>query len=116
MNPADHSPLWIRGARVIDPSAKRDEAKGDIYALDGVIVDQLSAADQAKARIIDGQGLVVAPGFVDLNCRLGEPGRSARETVRSGTRAAAAGGFTTLVAMPDSLPAADNVGTLQLLR
>ena len=116
MNPADHSPLWIRGARVIDPSAKRDEAKGDVFALDGLIVEKLSAADQAKARIIDGQGLVVAPGFVDLNCRLGEPGRSARETVRSGTRAAAAGGFTTLVAMPDSLPAADNVGTLQLLR
>ncbi len=116
MNAADHSPLWIRGARVIDPSAKRDEAKGDVFALDGVMVDKLSAADQAKARIIDGQGLVVAPGFVDLNCRLGEPGRSARETVRSGTRAAAAGGFTTLVTMPDSLPAADNVGTLQLLR
>ena len=116
MNPADHSPLWIRGARVIDPSAKRDEAKGDIFALDGKFVDQLSAADQAKARVIDGTGLVVAPGFVDLNCRLGEPGRTARETIRSGTRAAAAGGFTTVVTMPDCLPAADNIGTIQLLR
>ena len=116
MNPADNSPLWIRGARVIDPSAKRDEAKGDVFALDGQLVDQLSAADQAKARVIDGQGLVVAPGFVDLNCRLGEPGRTARETIRSGTRAAAAGGFTTVVTMPDCLPAADNIGTIQLLR
>ena len=116
MNPADNSPLWIRGARVIDPSAKRDEAKGDVFALDGKFVDQLSAADQAKARVIDGAGLVVAPGFVDLNCRLGEPGRTARETIRTGTRAAAAGGFTTVVTMPDSLPAADNVGTIQLLR
>jgi len=116
MNPADNSPLWIRGARVIDPSAQRDEAKGDVFALDGKFVDQLSAADQAKARVIDGQGLVVAPGFVDLNCRLGEPGRTARETIRTGTRAAAAGGFTTVVTMPDSLPAADNVGTIQLLR
>ena len=116
MNPADNSPLWIRGARVIDPSAKRDEAKGDIFALDGKFVDHLSAADQAKARVIDGQGLVVAPGFIDLNCRLGEPGRTARETIRSGTRAAAAGGFTTVVTMPDCLPAADNIGTIQLLR
>ena len=116
MNPADNSPLWIRGARVIDPSAKRDEAKGDVFALDGKFVDQLSAADQAKARVIDGTGLVVAPGFVDLNCRLGEPGRTARETISTGTRAAAAGGFTTVVTMPDSLPAADNVGTIQLLR
>jgi dihydroorotase len=116
MNPADPSPLWIRGARVIDPAAGRDEAKGDVFALDGVIVEKLSAADQAKARVVDGQGLVAAPGFVDLHCRLGEPGRSARETVGTGTRAAAAGGFTTVVTMPDSLPAADNVGTLQLLR
>jgi dihydroorotase len=116
MNPADNSPLWIRGARVIDPSAKRDEAKGDVFALDGKFVDKLSAADQAKARVIDGTGLVVAPGFVDLNCRLGEPGLTPRETIRTGTRAAAAGGFTTVVTMPDSLPAADNVGTIQLLR
>ncbi len=116
MNPADLSPLWIRGARVIDPSAQRNEAKADVFAKDGVIVDQLSAADQAAARVIDGQGLIVAPGFIDLNCRLGEPGLSARETVRTGTRAAAAGGFTTVVTMPDSLPAVDNVGTLQLLR
>ena len=116
MNPADNSPLWIRGARVIDPSAQRDEAKGDVFALDGKFVDQLSAADQAKARVIDGTGLVVTPGFVDLNCRLGEPGLTPRETIRTGTRAAAAGGFTTVVTMPDSLPAADNVGTIQLLR
>ena len=94
MNPADNSPLWIRGARVIDPSAKRDEAKGDVFALDGKFVDKLSTADQAKARVIDGTGLVVAPGFVDLNCRLGEPGLTPRETIRTGTRAAAAGGFT----------------------
>jgi len=116
MNPADPSPLWIRGARVLDPASGRDEAKGDIFVRDGIFVERLTAAEQAKARIIDGKGLVVAPGFVDLNCRLGEPGRTARETVRTGTRAAAAGGFTTVVTMPDSLPAADNVGTIQLLR
>lgn len=116
MNPPDPSPLWIRGARVIDPASGRDEAAGDLFAKDGVLVGKLSAADQAKARVVNAKGLVAAPGFVDLNCRLGEPGRGARETVRTGTRAAAAGGFTTVVAMPDSLPAADNVGTVQLLR
>ena len=116
MSLSDPAPLWIRGARVIDPASGRDEAVGDIFAVDGVFVDKLAAADQAKARIVEGRGLVAAPGFVDLNCRLGEPGRTARETVRTGTRAAAAGGFTTVVTMPDSLPAADNVGTIQLLR
>ena len=116
MNPPDLSPLWIRGARVIDPAAQRDEAKADIFIKDGVFVEKLSAAEQAQARVIDGQGLVATPGFIDLNCRLGEPGRGARETVRTGTRAAAAGGFTTVVTMPDSLPAADNIGTIQLLR
>ncbi|MEY4034677.1 MAG: hypothetical protein RL492_1871, partial [Verrucomicrobiota bacterium] len=116
MNTVDHTPLWIRGARVIDPSVGRDDARGEVFAKDGRFVDKLSKADQARAQVIDAAGLVLAPGFVDLNCRLGEPGRTARETVRTGTRAAAAGGFTTVVAMPDSLPAADNVGTIQLLR
>ncbi len=116
MNPADTTPLWIRGARVIDPATGRDEARGEVFAKDGRFVDKLSKSDQARAQVIDADGLVLAPGFVDLNCRLGEPGRGARETIRTGTLAAAAGGFTSVVTMPDCLPAADNVGTIQLIR
>ena len=116
MNTAEHTPLWIRGARVIDPSVGRDDARGEVFAKDGRFVDKLSKSDQARAQVIDAAGLILAPGFVDLNCRLGEPGRGARESIRAGTLAAAAGGFTSVVTMPDSLPAADNVGTIQLIR
>ncbi len=115
MNPPDLSPLWIRGARILDPSSGRDEAQGDLFAVDGVFVDRLTPAQENQARKIDGKGLVACPGFIDLNCRLGQPGRSARESIRAGTRAAAAGGFTTVLAMPDTLPCVDHPGTLQLI-
>ncbi len=116
MNAPDPTPLWIRDARVIDPSTGRDEGRGDLFVKDGLLVDRLSAKDEAKARKVNAKGLVAAPGFVDLNCRLGEPGRSARETIRAGTLAAAAGGFTTVLTMPDTAPCVDNAGTLQLIR
>ena len=112
----DSTPLIIRGARVIDPASGRDEAQADIFVKDGCFVEKLSANEQASARVVDAKKLILSPGFIDLNCRLGEPGRSARETFRTGTQAAAIGGFTTVVTMPDSLPAADNVGTIQLIR
>ncbi len=116
MIPQDSTPHIIRGARVIDPASGRDEAKADIFIKDGCFVEKLSASEQASARVVEAKNLILAPGFVDLNCRLGEPGRSARETFRTGTQAAAIGGFTTVVTMPDSLPAADSVGTIQLIR
>ena len=116
MNAPDPTPLWIRDARVIDPSTGRDEARADLFAKDGLLVERLSAKDEARARKVSGKGLVASPGFVDLNCRLGEPGRSARETIRTGTLAAAAGGFTTVLTMPDTAPCVDNAGTLQLIR
>ncbi|MBM3826388.1 MAG: dihydroorotase [Verrucomicrobia bacterium] len=116
MKASNSKPLRILGARVIDPASGRDERKGELCIVDGRFAERLSPAQAREAVTVKADGLVVAPGFVDLCCRLGEPGRSARETVRTGTLAAAAGGFTTMVAMPDSLPAADNVGTVQLLR
>ena len=116
MNTPDPTPLWIRDARVIDPTSGRDETRADLFVKDGLIVERLSPKDQKAARRINGKGLVAAPGFIDLNCRLGEPGRSARETIRTGTLAAAAGGFTTVLTMPDTSPCVDNVGTLQLIR
>lgn len=107
--------LWIRNGRVIDPASGRDAA-GDVFARDGVFVENLTAAEQASATVIDAAGKVVAPGFVDLHAHLREPGASSRETIATGTRAAAAGGFTTVVCMPDTNPPADNAGTVQLLK
>jgi len=116
MNAPDPTPLWIRDARVIDPTSGRDEARADLFIKDGLIAERLSPKDQKAARRINGKGLVAAPGFIDLNCRLGEPGRPSRETIRTGTLAAAAGGFTTVLTMPDTSPCVDNAGTLQLIR
>lgn len=107
--------LWIKNGHVLDPVSRRDE-KGDVFAVDGVLVESLGAEQRKSARVIDASGLVVAPGFVDLHARLCEPGETARETIASGTRAAAAGGFTTVVCMPDTKPPVDNVGTVQLIK
>ena len=106
--------LWIRRARIIDPAARRD-AVGDLFVRDGRIVPALLAADRKRARKIDGEGLVAAPGLVDIHVHFREPGQTHKETIASGSRAAAAGGFTTVVCMPNTMPPADNAGTIQYI-
>jgi dihydroorotase len=106
--------LWISNARIIDPAAKRDAA-GDLFALDGRIVASLSAAQKKKARKIDAKGLVASPGLVDIHVHFREPGQTHKETIATGSRAAAAGGFTTVVCMPNTTPPADNAGTIQYI-
>ncbi|HEY6608345.1 MAG TPA: dihydroorotase [Candidatus Limnocylindria bacterium] len=95
--------LVITGARVIDPGAGTDAVR-DIAVADGTIV----AAVPDGAEVIDGSGLVVAPGFCDLHAHLRQPGASGAETIESGARAAARGGFTTICAMPNTDPAIDS--------
>jgi dihydroorotase len=107
-------PLWIRNARVIDPAAKRDSL-GDLFALEGRLVERLSPADRKKARKIDASGLVASPGLVDIHVHFREPGQTHKETIATGSRAAAAGGFTTVVCMPNTTPPADNAGTIQFI-
>ena len=107
--------LWIARARVIDPAAKRD-AVGDLFVADGVIVPSLSAAAKKRAKKIDGKGLVACPGLVDIHVHFREPGQTHKETIATGSRAAAAGGFTTVVCMPNTVPPADNVGTIQFIK
>lgn len=109
------SNLWIRNARVIDPASKRDEA-GDLFIADGKIVPSLSAQAKKRARQIDARGLVACPGLVDIHVHFREPGQTHKETIGTGSRAAAAGGFTTVVCMPNTSPVADNAGTIQLIR
>ena len=107
--------LWITHARVIDPAASRD-ADGELFVRDGLIVESLSAADKKGARKIDAAGLVACPGLVDIHVHLREPGQTHKETIATGTRAAAAGGFTTVVCMPNTAPVADNAGTIQFIK
>jgi dihydroorotase len=107
--------LWIANARVIDPAAKRD-AVGDLFIADGKIVESLSGAARKRAKKIDGRGLVACPGLVDIHVHFREPGQTHKETIATGSRAAAAGGFTSVVCMPNTSPVADNAGTIQYIQ
>lgn len=99
--------VWIRGARVIDPSQGLDQV-GDLLLREGKIaqVGQVEAADADL--VIDGEGLVAAPGLVDMHVHLRDPGLTYKEDVFSGCRAAAAGGVTSLLAMPNTKPPMDD--------
>ena len=107
--------LWIKNARVIDPAARRD-ALGDVYIVDGKFTSSLSAAAKKRAKQIDAKGLVACPGLVDVHVHFREPGQTHKETIGTGSRAGAAGGFTTVVCMPNTSPVADNAGTIQLIK
>jgi dihydroorotase len=107
--------LWIQNARVIDPASRRD-APGDLFIDQGRIVAPLSAAARKRARRIDSRGLVACPGLVDVHVHFREPGQTHKETIATGSRAAAAGGFTSVVCMPNTSPVADNSGTIQLMK
>ena len=104
----------IRNGRVIDPANKRDEV-ADLVIVDGRIAQKPEVRDQ-KSEIIDASGLIVAPGLIDMHVHLREPGFSHKETIESGARAAAAGGFTTIVCMPNTSPAADNPSTIAWMK
>ncbi len=108
--------LWIKNAHVIDPANKRDEIGGNVFCVDGKIVEKLSPEEAKRAEIFDARGNVVCPGFIDLNAHLYQPGKTARETLASGTKAAAAGGFTTVVCTPDEGIVIDNAGTVRLVK
>jgi dihydroorotase len=109
-----HKPLWIRNGRVIDPSRNLDR-KRDLYVLNGKIAESLPKSQLEKCREIDASGLVVCPGLIDIHVHFREPGQTHKETILTGSLAAAAGGFTTVVCMPNTSPPADNAGTIQYI-
>lgn len=100
--------LLLRGGRLLDPSRNVDEV-GDLLVRDGAIADSgRSLGTPEGAEVIDCAGAVVSPGFVDVHTHLREPGREDVETIATGARAAAAGGFTAVCAMPNTEPVTDN--------
>ena len=108
--------ILIRGGRVIDPASGRDEA-ADVAIASGRIVSIGAVGPEFSAdRIIDAQGLVVAPGLVDLAARLREPGHEHEGMLESELEAAAAGGITSLVCPPDTDPPLDEPGLVEMLK
>ena len=106
----------IRHGRIIDPANQRDEI-GDVFILNGRIADKSELSDQESAfEEIDARGLIVAPGLIDIHVHLREPGFGWKETIESGARAAAAGGFTTVVCMPNTSPVADSPSTIAWIK
>lgn len=101
------SRMLIRGARVVDPANRRDE-KADVLIENGLIAAVKKGLTAKGIKVLTADGLVLCPGFIDLHVHLREPGREDEETIASGTRAAAAGGFTTICCMPNTDPAIDS--------
>jgi dihydroorotase len=106
----------IRNGRIIDPASSRDEV-ADLVIIDGRIAVQSEIPGGTSGITeIDASGLIIAPGLIDIHVHLREPGFAWKETIESGSRAAAAGGFTTVVCMPNTSPAADNPATIAWIK
>ena len=118
-NGAGSGLVLLQSPRIVDPGRGMD-AVGDILIRDGRIVSagpRLAAADLPEnCRIIPAAGLVATPGFIDLHSHLREPGFEYKETIATGARAAARGGFTTLCCMPNTDPAIDNAAVVELVK
>ncbi|HWP85899.1 MAG TPA: dihydroorotase [Terriglobia bacterium] len=106
--------LLIQNGRVIDPSQGIDRA-ADVLVRDGRIAAIGDHLPADGAERFDAAGCVVAPGFIDLHCHLREPGKEHAETIESGGKAAAAGGFTSVLAMPNTHPVNDNAAVTHFI-
>jgi dihydroorotase len=107
--------LLLTGGRLIDPASQFD-GPADVLILNGKIsaIGQ-KLATPAEVETFDASGKVVCPGLIDLHVHLREPGQTAKESLATGTAAAARGGFTSVVCMPNTAPAIDNAGTVALI-
>jgi dihydroorotase len=107
--------LLLTGGRVVDPANHFDSIT-DVLILDGIIAATAkNLTAPAGVDVFDATGKIVCPGLIDLHVHLREPGQTAKETIETGTAAAARGGFTSVVCMPNTSPAIDNSGTVALI-
>lgn len=110
--------VLVRGGRVVDPSQDLDGLY-DVLIVDGEVarveegIDPATVEGGAELEEIDAAGLVVTPGLIDIHVHLREPGQEYKETVETGTRAAAAGGFTAVACMPNTVPVIDNPSVIE---
>jgi dihydroorotase len=109
--------LLVKNGRILDPASKMDAAL-DIF-LDGEKIKEVAPAGKITAQqnieVFDAAGLIVAPGFIDLHAHLREPGQESSETIETGTRAAARGGFTAVCCMPNTKPVNDNASVTRFM-
>src|SRR5690242_11511379 len=109
--------LLIKGGHLVDPAAKIN-APMDLLLRDGRVAE-VAPPNKVRASAderFDARGLIVAPGFIDLHVHLREPGQNYKETIASGTAAAAAGGFTSVCCMPNTAPVVDTAEWVTWLR
>src|SRR6266576_1098782 len=109
--------LLIKNGRVIDPSSKTD-AGLDVF-LDGEKIKEVAPAGKVAAppgtEVFDARGMIVSPGFIDLHVHLREPGQESSETIETGTKSAARGGFTAVCCMPNTKPVHDNASITRFI-
>lgn len=105
----------LKGGLVIEPKTDLEKVL-DIHIKDGIIKAMGTDLNEKGVESIDLRGKIVAPGFIDMHVHLREPGGEAHETILTGCRAAAAGGFTAVAAMPNTKPCADNEGVIELIK
>src|SRR5438445_1661158 len=99
--------MVIKNGRVIDPASQTDRV-ADVLIVDGRIAGVAPDLSSPRAEVFDAAGMIVAPGFLDIHVHLREPGFEHAETIESGSRAAAAGGFTSICCMPNTKPVNDS--------
>ena len=107
--------ILIKNGRIIDPENKQN-GQYDILIEAGKIIEISKNIKTDAKKVIDAQGKIISPGFIDLHVHLREPGREDKETINTGTKAAIKGGFTAVASMPNTTPACDNEGIVQLIK
>src|SRR5437870_10024291 len=109
--------LLIKNGRVVDP-ASRTDAPRDVL-LDGEVVKEVGEPGRFSAikdaEVFDASGMIVAPGFIDMHVHLREPGQESSETIETGTKSAARGGFTAVCCMPNTKPVHDNASITRFI-
>ncbi|MEM7673426.1 MAG: amidohydrolase family protein, partial [Verrucomicrobiota bacterium] len=107
--------LVIENGIIVDPKNGREE-NATLLIKDQKVVDTLTKNEREGAEVIDASGLLVTPGLIDIHVHFREPGQTHKEDIESGSYAAAAGGFTTVVCMPNTTPVCDSAGTIRQIQ